>query len=510
MKWKITLRFMMAVLAVSIISAIANVFISMYFSYEQYSTQRVFSGILSVGTYISSSEPANQVASGMDNIYVQVQMDGGNIATDDFNMEDVSLAFTIADRNSDKIIQIKPTVVKIIEEGNGWLQVIDSSGEEIGSFNKPESVKTYYSKSEIERASVNPIKMEDYYVRTLYGISTGTPDLNEKITYVVGVPKPDFSLEDIVNYNLDYSMMMDTQSIVSLIITLVIALILGYLLAVRLNRPVVKMADGITAMASGNYDVEFPNDSFYKDVFKSLKHMAVNLKATEMERKKNEKIREEWITNISHDLKTPLSSIKGYGELLYESGHELTEEDIKKYLSVVLEKSAYMDALINDLKLTQMLKNEAFPLNKEKGNLVELLRDTVISILNDPRFESRRIYFEPDSEEVWIEYDAHLFKRAFTNLLMNAVVHNAENTEIWVRIQQSDGIAIEISDNGKGIEEAEQEKLFQRYYRGTSTNDSYAGSGLGLAIAREIIQAHGGNIHLRSKVGEGTTVQVTF
>ena len=128
MKWKITLRFMMAVLAVSIISAIANVFISMYFSYEQYSTQRVFSGILSVGTYISSSEPANQVASGMDNIYVQVQMDGGNIATDDFKMEDVSLTFTIEDRNSDKIIKIKTTVVKIIEEQ--WvLQVITARGK---------------------------------------------------------------------------------------------------------------------------------------------------------------------------------------------------------------------------------------------------------------------------------------------------------------------------------------------------------------------------------------------
>lgn len=509
MKWKITLRFMLAVLAVSIISSLANVLISLYFSYEKYSTKQVFSGIFTVGTF-SSGSSSNSSASAMDDIIVQIQTEGSNIDLNNFNIQDDKLSFYIQDKNSDKVITVTRDIVESIAEGNGWLQVIDSNGEEVGSINKPEGVKTTYSMSEIERASVDPVKMEQYYFTAVSEISTDPSNPDEKITYVVGIPKPDFDLGDMVDYNLDYFRALDTQNAVSLLITLVIALVLGYLLASRLNRPVVQMTDNITAMAGGNYNVDFPRDSYYRDVYKSLEHMAANLKAGELERKKTEKLREEWITNISHDLKTPLSSIKGYGELLYESGHELTPEDLKKYLAVVLEKSAYMDVLINDLKLTQMLKNEAFPLNKEKGNLVELLRETVISILNDPRFEGRRLYFEPNSEDVWLEYDAHLFKRAFTNLIMNAVVHNAENTEVWVRIRKDDRIIVEISDNGKGIEQAEQEKLFERYYRGTSTNDSYDGSGLGLAIAREIIQTHGGSIELQSKVGEGTTVWVKF
>jgi signal transduction histidine kinase len=509
MKWKITLRFMLAVLAVSIMSSIANAFISMYFSYERYTTEQVFSGIFAVGTF-SGSNATNPTAPDMDDVYVTVQTDGSSIALNDIDMQGEILRFTMQDKDSGQALTITSNIVESITEGNGWLQVINSSGKEIGSINKPDGVKAYYTTSEIERASITPLKVEKYYVRTIPERSADGTNRNGKMTYVIGIPQPEFNWEAMVNYNMDYFRALDAQKIVSLITTLVISLVLGYLLAARLNRPVVKMTDGIMAMAGGDYDVEFPKDSFYRDVYKSLTHMAASLKAGELERKKTEKNREEWITNISHDLKTPLSSIKGYGELLYESGHELAPEDLKKYIAVVLEKSAYMDVLINDLKLTQMLKNEAFPLNKETGNLVELLRETVIGILNDPRFEGRRLHFEPECEDVRLKFDAHLFKRAFTNLVMNAVAHNAENTEIWVRIRQDDGIMAEISDNGNGIEKAEQEKLFERYYRGTSTNDSYDGSGLGLAIAREIIQAHGGRIDLESKVGEGTTVRVWF
>lgn len=506
MKWKITLRFMLAVLAVSIISSFVNLLISLYFSYEQYSTTQVFNGIFSVATF-SSNTSESYSATDAENVAVTVKTDD-HIRINDFSNGELS--FSITDRNSGEMIIIAQNIVESITDENGWIQVINSTGEEIGSFNKPNEVKRTYTLTEIEKAAENPMKMDNYYVMTVSDMLTDGPNQGEKMTYVIGVPRPDFDLKTIVDYNLNYFMALDTQKAVSIVVTLLVALILGYLLAVRLNRPVVKMTDGITAMAGGNYDVDFPKDSFYKDVYESLKQMATNLKAGELERKKTERMREEWITNISHDLKTPLSSIKGYGELLYESGQELTHEDLQKYIGVVLEKSAYMDALINDLKLTQKLKNEAFPLKKTAGNLVELLRDTVIGILNDPHYESRHIHFDTETEDICFEYDPHLFKRAFINLVMNAVVHNQEDTEIWVRIRQEDKIIVEINDNGKGIEQAEQEKLFERYYRGTSTNDSYDGSGLGLVIAREIIQAHGGCISLKSSIGEGTTVRVVF
>ena len=268
------------------------------------------------------------------------------------------------------------------------------------------------------------------------------------------------------------------------------------------------MTDGITAMAGGNYDITFPEDSFYRQVYKSLNHMASALKSGEAERRKTEKLREEWITNISHDLKTPLSSIKGYGELLYESGNEMSTEDMQKYMKILLEKSAYMEALIDDLKLTQKLKNDLLPLKKTPGNLADFLREIVIGILNDPKYENRIIHYLPDAEEFQTEFDVLLLKRAFTNILINALIHNPEDTEIWVRMGQDSRLWVEIEDNGKGISDTDRERLFERYYRGTSTNEAKEGSGLGLAIAREIIVAHGGKIELESKVGEGTKVRI--
>lgn len=498
---------MLAVLAVTVISNLLNILISLYFSYEQYSTVQTFNGIFAMGT-VGRKADGNTNVPGADNVYVTIEVDDMDMLLKDFDMQDDILHFSVLSKDSEQVITISRNMLESITEGNGWLQVIDSTGKEIGSINKPKGVKTYYTTAEIEWASVNPIKMEQYYVRTIPEKVTDSSDQQIDMTYVIGIPQPEVDLKTMVNYHLDYFRVLDTQKLVSLIVTLVIALILGYLLAVRLNRPVVRMTDSIAAMAGGNYDVDLPQDSLYKDVFKSLQQMSQALKAAEQEREKIENMREEWITNISHDLKTPLSSIRGYGELLYETGRDMSVDDLQKYIRVVLEKSAYMDVLINDLKLTQRLKNENFPIQKEKGNLAELLRDTVIDILNDPRYEGRLIHFDCEAEDLVMEFDPHLFKRAFTNLVMNAVVHNPEDTEIWVRAHRDEGLIVEISDNGNGISDSDQEKLFHRYYRGTSTNASYDGSGLGLAIAREIIEAHAGKIELDSRLGEGTTIRI--
>lgn len=505
MKWKITIRFMLAMLVVSVVSGLFNVLISIYYSYEDYNANqtfdRVFSPVFSIGgCYITTVDEFGSV----DDLTITLT-DKSAVLKDD--AENDTLTFKMyGDTNGEPVLLMEGLEDSLLKD-NGWIQVINSAGEEIGNINKPAEIKTLYTQGELDKAVNDTIKMNKYIVKAFLNKSD---DSGNRMAFMLGVPKPRFDLENMVSYNLDYFRYMDTQKVISVIVTLVGALVLGYLLAIRLNKPVVRITDGITAMAGGNYDVDFTEDSYYKNVFISLNNMASTLRAATLEREKVEKIREEWVTNISHDLKTPLSSIKGYSELLHESGNGLSKEELQKYIGVILEKTDYMDALINDLKLTQSLKNEAFPLNKKKENLVELLRDTVIGILNDAKFQSRHIHFNSESEDVWMEFDSHLLKRAFTNLVMNSLVHNEEGTEIWVSIYHADMIIVEISDNGKGITPDEQDNLFERYYRGTSTNDFYDGSGLGLAISREIIQVHGGSITLQSSVGKGTVVRVSL
>ncbi|WP_146812127.1 sensor histidine kinase, partial [Aneurinibacillus danicus] len=119
--------------------------------------------------------------------------------------------------------------------------------------------------------------------------------------------------------------------------------------------------------------------------------------------------------------------------------------------------------------------------------------------------------FNPEKEQIFLAFDRGFLIRAFTNLIYNAVIHNPPETKIRVYIaEQAEAIDVIIEDDGQGIGEDEIEKLFTRYYRGTSTNERHQGSGLGMAIARQIIEAHGGDIEVTSRIGEGTRVRILF
>lgn len=238
--------------------------------------------------------------------------------------------------------------------------------------------------------------------------------------------------------------------------------------------------------------------------------MAQTLQQRLLERQKLEQLREEWIQNLSHDLKTPLASIKGYGELMAEEDYLLTREETKDYAKIICQKAQYMEELLEDLKLTQSLKWGLIPLKKEKQNLVEVLREIAIDVLNNPHYSQRKIQFKPQKERIYFSFDKSLLRRAFTNLTYNAVVHNQEDTEVFITIAEEDKIMITIEDNGRGMSPKELENLFTRYIRGTNTGENHRGSGLGMTIAKQIIEVHGGEIKADSFLGLGTKITVIF
>ena len=149
-------------------------------------------------------------------------------------------------------------------------------------------------------------------------------------------------------------------------------------------------------------------------------------------------------------------------------------------------------------------------MNAKEQDIVELLREITIDVLNNPKYENRKIQFDTGTEPIIFSFDKVLMQRAFTNLLYNSLVHNDEDTEIAIFIDKKDRIYIEIRDNGRGIPKEDLEKLFERYYRGTDTGESHKGSGLGLNIAKQIIEVQGGTINVESTLGVGTKFIVTF
>ena len=221
-------------------------------------------------------------------------------------------------------------------------------------------------------------------------------------------------------------------------------------------------------------------------------------------------MREEWISNITHDLKTPLSPIKGYAEII-QNGDAGQEESYRRYAAVILKNAAYMEALIDDLKLTYQLENSLLPVNRERQNMVRFLKELAIDILNTPEYEDRVIGFDSTEDAIFYSFDSKLLTRAFRNLIINAFVHGGETAKVTLRVSCIDGaLLIQAADNGKGIGPEEAGHLFDRYYRGSGTGEKPEGTGLGLAIAKSIIELHGGTISAYGTPGAGTVFSIEF
>ena len=295
--------------------------------------------------------------------------------------------------------------------------------------------------------------------------------------------------------------------IIMIIVDFIIALIIGYIFSKGLFKPVTKSIDYIEDLYSGNYNKTLKEKGIYSNVFNKLNGLANKLKENEIEREKLDTARNEWIANISHDIKTPLSSIKGYAEVLSED-YEFTSDEIKDYANIINSKSDYIKSLLDDLNLNMKLKNNQSVLNKEDTNIVSLVKGCVIDILNDANYRDSNISFNTTEDRIIKNVDKKLIQRVINNLIYNALIHNNKEVVIKVRIYKNEKIHIIIEDNGKGISEEDLENIFNRYYRGTNTGDSHKGSGLGMSIAKEIVNAHNGEIKVSSKLFKGTKMEI--
>lgn len=235
-----------------------------------------------------------------------------------------------------------------------------------------------------------------------------------------------------------------------------------------------------------------------------MNEMNIKIRHSEKVQQETDRTRKEWIANITHDLKTPLSPVKGYAELLSD-GSSLDLQTVQDYGKIILKNVNHMEKLMNDLKLTYQLEANAIPYTPQEIKIVRFLKELVIDIANDPAFSKRAIEFESTMPEQMIAVDPDLLRRAVGNIIINALVHNSVDTKVKITIgNAASKILIAISDNGNGMDETELSDLWNRYYRGTNTKERPEGSGLGLAIAKQIITLHGGDISVESNPGLGT------
>lgn len=399
-------------------------------------------------------------------------------------------------KNENGNLKIENIAIQRLDMYGLWIQVIDETGKETFSYNKPISYPTSYTASELIALSTSAYKNGN----TVFVSSF--EDSNQTWSYLIGFPYT------IGKYMLYYN--GENVERLSPVFRIGICLILGFIVIVAfvyafwLTKHLAKITKGIGNISLRSY-ASLPEKGMFREVYKELNKMDIEIRNSDKVQKDTERTRQEWIFNITHDLKTPLSPVKGYAELLSDNP-TLDSEIIQEYGKIILKNANYTEKLINDLKLTYQLESGVMPYNPKKTQFIRYLREVIIDIVNDPAFSNREIEFESKIEEITICIDVDLFRRAVGNLIINALTHNPEKTKVTIiiHLNKQNQVCVIVKDNGMGMSDEEQSKLFNRYYRGTNTKEKPEGSGLGLAIAKQIIILHGGNISVKSKLNKGT------
>lgn len=296
----------------------------------------------------------------------------------------------------------------------------------------------------------------------------------------------------------------ETSTVVVSILTIAIGVILFityFLLLTKKFVTYIKMiAEGISQISQGNFNnrIVISNGDEFALIADKLNEMANNIKDIMENERRSEYAKNELITSVAHDLRTPLTSIIGYLDLV--SSKELSEETQKKYIQIAYSKSLRLEKLIEDL-----FTYTKFNFGEVKANFSEVDIVKLINQLLDefyPTFTEFNLdySFTMNYSTAVIKVDGDLLARAFANLISNAIKYGKSGKNILIDLEKSeDGVRISITNYGEVIPEEDLEKIFHRFYRvETSRSSETGGSGLGLAIAHSIIQIHGGIIQAQS------------
>jgi signal transduction histidine kinase len=280
-----------------------------------------------------------------------------------------------------------------------------------------------------------------------------------------------------------------------------------------LGKPIYSIIVWVRQLANGNYEVPESWNvihsrkkdtlkqpyALYKELYDHLLLLTNTLKENHQDKLKSEQVKQEWIRGISHDLKTPLTYISGYSAMLLNPGYEWSDAEQKEFQSIIGQKAAHLQELVQDLNETV---HAQIPVKKEDVDLIELVRRTLADVGSAPWASGYSLLLDSKPIGLVVSCDSRLLMRALRNLLVNAIVHNPEGTEIVVHIKRDgDQIAeIVVVDNGNGISDTLAE--------GEYASSSQGHSGLGLSIARQLIEAHGGKLSVLSQINKGTSISI--
>lgn len=286
------------------------------------------------------------------------------------------------------------------------------------------------------------------------------------------------------------------------IISVVLASALSYFAVWNIFRPLSDISKATKKIAAGDYSVRLE----YKGRVKELAETVENFNDMAQELNSIEMIRNDFIANVSHEFKTPLSSLNGYLTLLQDNS--ISEEERSEYITKAFFSIEKLNDLTENILRLSKLENQVALDEPDDFRLDEQLREAIV--LLEPKWNSRGVTFDLDLPELIIRGQQSLLFQVWTNLIGNAIKFSDEGGCITVKLEESPHhYKVYISDEGIGMSEEQQRHIFDKFYQVDSSRQSQ-GNGLGLALCKEIVTRCGGKIYVTSKPGEGSVFLVSL
>ncbi|MCX7904475.1 MAG: HAMP domain-containing histidine kinase [Caloramator sp.] len=380
---------------------------------------------------------------------------------------------------------MKNAVLNIARALGGKVSIFDDKGNVIfqsGNFmyGRTSKIEMQYLKDVLSGKVI--YTTDDIILRQSQLITLGYPIKNGEVLGAVFIHIPSFTLKNDVAR-------LKGQFTILLILAIIISILGAFILSSLFTNPILKIKEAAEKISKGDYKTRIDVNSKDEigELARTINSMAVSLEGTE-------KLRRDFIANVTHEFRTPLGIIKGYAEALYDD--LVPEEEKKEYIGEIIEEVERLNKLVNENLTLSKIESGSITLKREKINLKDVLLDIIdkVKIIKG----NREINLNGDDIEAFI--DSEYFEMAILNIISNSIKHTKDDGKIEIKIYKDDKIKISIKDDGEGIDKEHLPYVFERFYR---VKEKGVG-GLGLSIAREIIKLHGGEIFVNSELGKGT------
>ncbi len=417
--------------------------------------------------------------------------------------QDMKAAMHLLDQSLDYEKDLQEQVMDLQQKA--WtaqtrITVITAAGEvraDTGS-SQVEDMENHLEREEVQAALRDGIGYSSRYSQTLGRHMLYGAILSEQGSHIIRIAIPYSGV-------FDYVKMVLPAILTGLALIFLISVMVFSRLTDGIIGPLQEITGRMKLLRENNYEAAFP-DYAYEElnvIAKTTTQMAAEIKEHLEQVEKEKKVRQEFFSNVSHELKTPITSVKGYAELL-DRGFVKDEATEKDFIRRILKEAENMTTLIDDILMISRLESREARVVFSMVKMDVLLREVVQSI--EPVAAGCGVSLETHCEPVVIEAGAKQLRELLSNLVTNAVKYNRPGGHVWIRIgQEEETLVIRVKDDGVGIAPEDMERIFERFYRvDKGRSRRQGGTGLGLSIVKHIVEFYHGSVKVHSKINEGS------